>query len=195
MGFPTDVITSLTLISVLYIAGGVGVEEPSLVISTRNGRIRGRRSYIPSLRRDVDEFLGIPFAQPPIGELRFRHPLPIRHWRGIRNATSLPASCFQKPDTVFGDFYGSTVWNSPTALSEDCLYLNLFVPRRPTSNAQTTDSARGAARRRRKRRLAVMVWIYGGGFYSGTSTLDLYDGKILATLGQVVVVSVCIRSR
>ena len=167
------------------------MEDPSLVVSTRSGRVRGRRSYIPSLGRDVDEFLGIPFAQPPLGELRFRHPLPVRPWRGVRNATTLPSSCYQKPDTEFGDFYGSIIWNSPTPVSEDCLYVNVFVPRRAGSRTQPGDTA-AAARRRRKRRMTVMVWIYGGGFYSGTSTLDVYDGKILATLGEVIVVSVCV---
>jgi len=191
MGFPGDVIVPLTLITVLYIVPGTGVEDPSLVVSTRSGRVRGRRSYIPSLGREVDEFLGIPFAQPPLGELRFRHPQPVRPWRGVRNVTTLPASCYQKPDTEFGDFYGSTVWNSPTPVSEDCLYLNVFVPRRPGSREQQGKTA-GTARRRRRRRINVMVWIYGGGFYSGTSTLDVYDGKILATLGEVIVVSVCV---
>jgi len=187
---PSYVITPVTLIGALHIAIAAAVVQgdPSLTVSTRCGRVRGRRSYIPSLGREVNEFLGIPFAQPPLGDLRFRHPLPVRPWRGVRNATTLPASCFQKPDTAFGDFYGSTVWNSPTPVSEDCLYVNVWVPRRPGDpRAETTA---GAARRRRRRRLAVMVWIYGGGFYSGTSTLDVYDGKILATLGDVIVVSV-----
>jgi len=200
MALPGDVITSLTLISVLYIAAAGGLaEDPSLVVSTRIGRVRGRRSYIPSLGRDVDEFLGIPYAQAPLGELRFRHPLPVRPWRGVRNATALPASCYQKPDTEFGEFYGSTVWNSPTPVSEDCLYVNVFVPRRlggRGGRSQTGGSAAAAAvtRRRRRRRMTVMVWIYGGGFYSGTSTLDVYDGKILAVLGDVIVVSVRLAS-
>jgi len=193
MGFPGDVITSLTLIGVLYIAVvAAAVDDPSLTVSTRCGRVRGRRSYIPSLQREVDEFLGIPFAQPPLGDLRFRHPLPVRPWRGVRNATMLSASCYQKADTTFGDFYGSTLWNPPSSVSEDCLYVNVFVPRRPGGQGQA-DTA-GAARRRRRRRLPVMVWIYGGGFYSGTATLDVYDGKILASLGDVIVVSVCVRS-
>jgi len=196
MGFPGDVIRSLALLSVLYRAAGGGGEDPRQpVVSTRSGRVRGRRSYIPSLGRAIDEFLGVPFAQPPLGQLRYRHPLPVRPWRGVHNATALPASCHQKPDTEFGEFYGSTVWNSPTPVSEDCLYLNVFVPRRPDAKGPRveTGAAEGASsRRRRRRRLrAVMVWIYGGGFYSGTSTLDVYDGKILAALGDVVVVSVC----
>jgi len=196
MGFPGDVITSLILVGVLTAGGVAGAEDASLVVSTRSGRVRGRRSYIPPLGRHVDEFLGIPYAEPPLGHLRFRHPLPVRAWRGVRNVTTLPASCFQKPDTTFGDFYGSTVWNSPTPVSEDCLYVNVFVPRRqrardaggPRLGADTAGASRTG--RRRRRRLAVMVWIYGGGFYSGTSTLDVYDGKILAALGEVIVVSV-----
>jgi len=129
MGIPGYVISYLTLLYIAAAAAGSPNEDP-LVVSTRAGRVRGRRSHIPSLGRDVDEFLAIPFAQPPLGQLRFRHPLPARSWRGVRNATSLPASCYQKPDTEFGDFYGSTVWNSPTPVSEDCLYLNVWVPRR-----------------------------------------------------------------
>lgn len=55
------------------------------------------------------------------------------------------------------------MWNANTPLSEDCLYLNVYVPGRIDPN----------------KKLAVMVWIYGGGFWSGTSTLDVYDGRIL----------------
>jgi len=137
MAFPGDVIASVTLISVLFIAAA---EDPAaLVVSTRSGRVRGQRSYIPSLGRSVDEFLGIPFAQAPVGELRFRQPVPARPWRGVRNATTLPPSCYQKPDTEFGaEFYGSTVWNSPTPVSEDCLYLNVWVPRRPGAGRSVT---------------------------------------------------------
>jgi len=69
------------------------------------------------------------------------------------------------------------MWNPPAKVSEDCLYLNVWVP----------------YNRPRTRRLPVMVWIYGGGFYSGTATLDLYDGKILAALNNVIVVSIAYR--
>ena len=96
--FPGDVMASLALLSVLgsaVAAAGGNPAPPPPVVSTRSGRVRGRRSHIPSLGRDVDEFLAIPFAQPPLGRLRFRHPLPVRPWRGIRNATAPPASCYQ----------------------------------------------------------------------------------------------------
>jgi len=99
--FPGDVMASLALLSVLgsavaaAAAGDDPAPPPPPVVSTRSGRVRGRRSHIPSLGRDVDEFLAIPFAQPPLGPLRFRHPLAVRPWRGIRNATAPPASCYQ----------------------------------------------------------------------------------------------------
>jgi len=66
------------------------------------------------------------------------------------------------------------MWNPPGKVSEDCLYLNVWVP----------------YNRPRNRRSTVMVWIYGGGFYSGTTTLNLYDGKILADHNNVIVVSI-----
>ncbi|KAK6017712.1 hypothetical protein OSTOST_16763, partial [Ostertagia ostertagi] len=69
----------------------------------------------------------------------------------------------QNFDTAFGNFSGATMWNANTPTSEDCLYLNVFIPGKVDPN----------------KRLAVMVWVYGGGFYSGTSTLEVYDGKIL----------------
>lgn len=69
---------------------------------------------------------------------------------------------------------GSNMWNPPGKVSEDCLYLNVWVP----------------YNRPRTRRSPVMVWIYGGGFYSGTTTLNLYDGKILADHNNIIVVSI-----
>ena len=81
-----------------------------------------------------------------VGALRFRHPRPAERWSGILNATTLPNSCVQILDTVFGDFAGATMWNPNTPLSEDCLYVNVVAPRPRPTNA------------------AVMVWIFGGEF-------------------------------
>lgn len=146
-----------------------------LVVNTDKGRVKGVRYYMPSFGKVIEAYLGIPFAQPPLGHLRFRHPQPLDRWQGVYNATSLPNSCYQAPDQVFGDeFYGSNVWNPTTKVSEDCLHLNVWVPKKHP----------------RLRKAAVLVWIFGGGFYSGTSTLNLYDGKILAAENDLIVVSI-----
>lgn len=145
-----------------------------LIVNTEKGRVRGIRYHLPALGKAVDAYLGIPFAKPPVGHLRFRHPQPLDPWQGIYNATKLPNSCYQAPDVYFDDFRGSTMWNPTTRVSEDCLYLNVWVPKTHP----------------RIRRSAVFVWIYGGGFYSGTTTLNVYDGKVLAAMNHIIVVSI-----
>ncbi|XP_013793998.1 acetylcholinesterase-like isoform X1 [Limulus polyphemus] len=144
--------------------------DDPLVIRTTKGLVRGvtSRSATDKL---VDIYWGIPYAKPPIGEYRFRHPKPSDPWTGIFNATEKPNSCFQISDTFFGNFAGSKMWNPNTALSEDCLKLNIWVPRPRPKNA------------------AVLVWIFGGGFYSGTTTLDVYDAKIFASEENIIIVS------
>ena len=142
-----------------------------LVVETNKGLLRGI-TMTAVTGRQVDAWLGVPFAKPPVGPLRFKHPQPMHRWHDVRDAHELPNSCWQTEDTYFGDFEGSSMWNANTPMNEDCLYLNVVVPRpRPARPA------------------AVMVWIFGGGFYSGTSTLDVYDPKILASEEGVVVVS------
>ncbi|CRK91881.1 CLUMA_CG005501, isoform A [Clunio marinus] len=145
-------------------------ENDPLIVTTDKGKVRGLTLNSPSGRK-VDVWLGIPYAQPPVGPLRFRHPRPIEKWQGIYNATKPPNSCVQIVDTVFGDFPGATMWNPNTELSEDCLYVNVVVPRPRPKNA------------------VVMLWIFGGGFYSGTSTLDVYDHRTLAAEENVIIVS------
>lgn len=83
----------------------------------------------------------------------------------------MPNSCVQIIDTVFGDFPGALMWNPNTPLSEDCLYINVVVPKPRPRNA------------------AVMVWVFGGGFYSGSATLDVYDHKTLVSEENVIIVS------
>nr|UEK51388.1 acetylcholine esterase-like protein [Parasacculina yatsui] len=147
-------------------------DRPELVVQTTEGAVRGL-TLTAATGRQVDAWLGIPFAKPPLGDLRFRHPQPMEAWEGVRDAKTLPNSCWQVKDTFFGDFRGSTMWNANTPRSEDCLYLNVVRPRpQPLRPA------------------AVLFWIYGGGFYSGTSTLDVYDPKILVAEEDVVVVSI-----
>ena len=73
---------------------------------------------------------------------------------------------------MFPGFAGSEMWNANTPISEDCLYLNVVVPKTTTKNA------------------AVLVWIFGGGFYSGTSTLDIYDMKMFASQENIIMVDI-----
>jgi len=106
-----------------------------------------------------------------LGQLRFKKPVPINPWAGILNATKLPNSCQQERSDVFGtNFRGEQMWNPNTPVSEDCLYLNLWVPN-GIKNATT------------------LIWIYGGSYNSGSSTLNVYDGSILAANSKVIVAS------
>ena len=160
-------------VSIVFVAlWSIGVTwaiDP-LVITTEKGQVRGKTIKTPS-QNSVDVWYGIPYAQPPIGDLRFRHPIPIHSWQGIKDTKELPNSCVQIIDEFFGDFEGATMWNTNTEQSEDCLYLNVIVPKPRPKDA------------------AVIVWIYGGGFYSGTSTLDVYDYKTLAAEQNIVIVA------
>ncbi|CAF4298893.1 unnamed protein product [Rotaria sp. Silwood2] len=155
-----------------------------LVRCTAQGLIRGIRSdfsvNVSTLTtttiesKSVYAFLGIPYAEPPNGEKRFRKPISKRPWpRGtIYDATKLPNSCYQMIIEFFNTT-GEKIWAPFTPLSEDCLYLNIWTP--ITAQQQQP--------------LAVMIWIYGGGFTSGSSTLRIYDGSILASTQNVIVAS------
>ena len=111
----------------------------------------------------VRAFLGIPYAAPPVGDLRWKPPAPAASWTGVRNATAFGSHCMQ------GNIYGDMVFRDPGG-SEDCLTLNVWVPAKPSSP-----------------KLPVMVWIYGGGFAAGTTSEARQDGTHLAQQGVIVV--------
>ncbi|MDP6980801.1 MAG: carboxylesterase family protein [Myxococcota bacterium] len=119
-------------------------------------------------------WFGIPFAQPPVGELRWRAPRPARPWAGRREALAFGASCvqFAGPGGGRGGVESGDVMGS-----EDCLYLNVYAP--PFAPDAVPDEAA---------RLPVMVWIHGGGNSVGDALL--YDASLLATRQEVVVVTV-----
>ncbi|OWA49931.1 Acetylcholinesterase [Hypsibius exemplaris] len=146
------------------------VLEDLSLCNTTSGYIRGQ-TIITGNGKEVFQYLGIPFAEPPVGELRFRKPVAKRRWEGVKDTWSPPNSCMQLMDTYLGDFPGATMWNANTPMSEDCLYMNIWVPKPKPKNAP------------------VMVWIYGGGFFSGTITLDAYNGAILASEEKVIVIA------
>jgi para-nitrobenzyl esterase len=110
----------------------------------------------------VTAYLGVPFAAPPIGELRWREPQPVARWEGTRRATSFAPACMQKGVSMPGE--------KPPVTSEDCLYLNVWTP------DQAVDE-----------RLPVLVWIHGGGYVNGSASMPLYWGDRLAERGVVVV--------
>jgi para-nitrobenzyl esterase len=107
-------------------------------------------------------YMGVPFAAPPVGELRWREPHPVAHWQGVRRAASFAPACMQSGVSMPGE--------TPPAVSEDCLYLNIWTP---TGNAD--------------RKLPVLVWIHGGGYTNGSASMRLYCGERLARRGAVVV--------
>ncbi|CDQ83391.1 unnamed protein product [Oncorhynchus mykiss] len=163
--------TSTVFLSLLASLSCSQSDSPELIVTTRAGSLRGIRLPTPD-RSHVTAFLGIPFAEPPLGKKRFRKAEPKKPWSGVFDASSYPNACYQFIDTSFPGFQGSEMWNPNREMSEDCLYLNVWVPTSP-----------------RPHNLTVMVWIYGGGFYSGSSSLDVYDGRYLAHSEKVVVVS------
>ncbi len=127
-------------------------------VSTESGEVQG------ATQGAVESFKGVPFAAPPVGELRWRAPQPAKPWSGVRTATTYSADCMQVP-------FPSDAAPLGTAPAEDCLYLNVWRP------AGTAPDAK----------LPVMFWIYGGGFVNGGSSPAVYDGSAFAEKGIVFV--------
>ncbi|XP_051580599.1 acetylcholinesterase-like [Myxocyprinus asiaticus] len=166
--------STLPVLAILLLQPTAGQDE--LVVSTDKGKVQGVRLPVPDGLESVTAFLGIPYAKPPLDMLRFKRPEPAEVWSGIRDATQYSNSCFQVPDTVYPGFPGAEMWNPNTRISEDCLYLNVWTPLIHFHN-------------KAKPLVPVMVWIYGGGFSTGTASLDMYDGRFLSQSQNVVVVS------
>ncbi|XP_054308546.1 liver carboxylesterase 1 isoform X2 [Pongo pygmaeus] len=144
------------------------------VVDTVHGKVLGKFVSLEGFAQPVAIFLGIPFAKPPLGSLRFTPPQPAEPWSFVKNATSYPPMCSQ--DAVVGQFLSEVFTNRkeniPLKMSEDCLYLNIYTP------ADLT----------KKNRLPVMVWIHGGGLMVGAAST--YDGLALAAHENVVVVTI-----
>jgi para-nitrobenzyl esterase len=112
----------------------------------------------------VRSFKGIPFGQPPVGDLRWREPQPVKNWSGVRNADQFGPACMQRLSP------GADYWLRGNGMSEDCLYLNVWTP------AKTG-----------KEKLPVLVYIFGGGFQNGDGSEPRYDGENMARRGIVAV--------
>jgi para-nitrobenzyl esterase len=127
------------------------------IVEAPAGAVRG------SADGDLNVFKGIPFAEAPVGKLRWKAPVPKARWTGVRDSTAFGPACFQ-PAGKLNNIYA----NEPWPMSEDCLSLNIWAPAH----------ARNAP---------VFFWIYGGALWGGTNRDPMYDGAALAKRGVVVV--------
>ncbi|MCP9991395.1 carboxylesterase/lipase family protein [Streptomyces albogriseolus] len=149
--------------ALLLSAAGLGATPAAAAaddttVTTRYGQVRGEAG------ESANAYLGIPYAAPPVGDLRWKPPAPPERWSGVRDATTPGNPCMQaNSSTPWGDLAG------PGTPSEDCLYLNVHTPERSLPGRP------------------VMVWLHGGGFTIGSGTF--YDGGELAARGDVVVVT------
>lgn len=135
-------------------AGGTAANQ----VKTANGLLAGTTE-----KSGIRVFKGVPFAAPPVGNLRWREPQPVKNWTGVRKAEQFGPRAMQLP--LFGDMNFRS-----NGVSEDCLYLNVWTP------AKTG-----------KERLPVLVYFYGGGFVAGDGSEPRYDGESMAQRGIVAI--------
>jgi para-nitrobenzyl esterase len=140
------------------------VRTPTSELRIDSGAIRG---LVVGDKKDVHAYKGIPYAAPPVGELRWKAPMPAKAWEGVRDCFEFGAACPQKIPALFGNIPEMAI-RAP--FSEDCLFLNVWTPVE-----------------RKSEKLPVLYWIHGGGFVLGAASQPLYDGEELARLGCVVV--------
>jgi para-nitrobenzyl esterase len=146
----------ILLAAAATIAQAAGADKAAATtVKVEGGRIEGR------IEDGVRAFKGIPFAAPPVGELRWKAPQPVKPWQGVRQATEFGNRCMQLP--LFSDM----VFRSGGP-SEDCLYLNVWAPAQPAG-----------------RKLPVLVYIYGGGLAAGDGSEPRYEGAAMAKQGIV----------
>lgn len=153
--------TILPLAIVLLVGGPLCAAQASadaFVVPTTSGQLRG-----VARAGGGAEFLGIPYAQPPVGDLRWREPLPAKPWPGVREAKAFGVPCAQP---VLGD------WNRHDAErgQEDCLFLNVVAPVWPAAAP-----------------LPVMLWLHGGANEGGTASSALYKDGTLVNHGVLLV--------
>ena len=132
-------------------------QNNALRIKTKQGKVEGTMSG------PIRAFLGIPFAAPPVGNLRWKPPMPAAKWSGVRSAKEFGSHCMQPK------LYADMIFRDP-GISEDCLTLNVWTPAKDKTA-----------------KLPVMVWIFGGGFITGGTSEPRQDGTNLAKNGVVVV--------
>lgn len=155
----------LMAIAIAAMAATSGAAAPvkAATVEVEQGVLQG------TVEHDLTVFRGIPFAAPPVGDLRWRAPEPAAKWHGVRKAVKFAPQCMQ------GSFGAAPDGNKAPPASEDCLYLNIWSPAKSASD-----------------KIPVLVWIYGGGFNAGAASLPVYNGAVLARKG-VILVSIAYR--
>lgn len=152
----------LSVVIVLFFSGATFSQSNNSMpvqMAISNGIIEGNFN----VTNGISTYFGIPFAQPPVGELRWKAPIPSRNWAGVRMTKKFSARPVQ--GLVFGDMNSMS-----DGVSEDCLYLNVWTPAK-----------------RNSKDLPVLVYFYGGGFVAGDASEPRYHGESMAKKGVVVV--------
>ncbi|XP_045169237.2 cholinesterase 1-like [Mercenaria mercenaria] len=152
---------TLGILVILSVAVGKLFAQETKAVTTTIGVVKGKTEIVSSFEKTgkLHKFLGIPFAEPPVGELRFKKPVP-------KTPLSAPLDAFTHNNACMQDLKRPNI-----SYSEDCLYLNIYAPERENENDK----------------LPVMIWIYGGGFHYGDS--NMYSGDYLSIHGDVIVVT------
>jgi len=149
---------ALALALALVCSSGAQAGSPRPVVDAPAGKVEGIETA------GIRSFKGIPYAKPPVKGLRWRPPVPLDRWQGIRDATEFGPACVQPQSKKLTTIYSS----EPMPVSEDCLSLNVWTP----------DAAKKAP---------VLVWIHGGALVGGSSREAMYDGSAFARRGVIVV--------
>jgi len=149
--------------------GAVSCSQKQPVFKVDGGFLQG----VPSAAKGVTVFKGIPYAAPPVGDLRWREPQPVKAWGGVKVADHFGPIPWQK-DLSGMDLYGKEFYSDGMPeMSEDCLYLNVWAPSKSVGNTGS--------------KLPVAMWIHGGAFDHGFSNEITFDGDAWASRGVILV--------
>ncbi len=153
-------VTCALVVAGLAFGLSTAVHADALKVKTEQGKVHGKTINEGKVRA----FLGLPYAAPPVGDLRWKAPEPPAKWKGVRDATKFGGHCFQ------GHIYNDMTFPD-AGESEDCLYLNVYTP----------------ADAKSKSKLPVMFWIHGGGYSGGSASEPRHNGDYLPTKSVVLV--------
>lgn len=153
------------ILLLLFLGFSIFIKAQNPIVSTTNGKVQGSKSSDNTVRI----FKGIPFAAPPVGDLRWKAPQAVQNWKGIKECKSFSASPVQNKPQPFYCWTEEFI-AQPEPINEDCLYLNVWTSTKAKSEKQP-----------------VLVWIYGGGLNSGSANCAIYDGEEMAKKGVVFV--------